>query len=325
MVLDRSTSTLEHRHFADILEYLRPGDLLAINDSRVVPVRLRARRSTGGAVELLLVEPADDSEGVWRALARPGKSARPGTDLEISGERDLRIESVGRNDALFELRFTRDGTPLDVEDVVSICDRHGETPLPPYIDRAAGDERSNADRDRYQTVYARSAGSAAAPTAGLHFTRELLDRIAASGVEIARVTLHVGIDTFRPLTDEALASGELHGERVSIDAETGERLLEAKEAGRRIVAVGTTTARTLESFARACGPCPYEDRTTLFLRPGDRFQMVDALVTNFHLPRSSLLLLVSAFAGQERILAAYREAIERGYRFYSYGDAMLLV
>ena len=312
---------LEHRRFADLAEHLGEGDVLVVNDSRVIPARLRARRASGGAVEILLLEAQDET---WSALLRPGKAGRTGSVLPLERS-DVAARVEGRRGEVFFLRFLDAEKTLGPDEVNALCDGVGETPLPPYIHRRADDSRGAADRDRYQTVYAARPGAVAAPTAGLHFTKELLRTIAERGVERLSVTLHVGLDTFKPMTEEILRSGELHGERVEIRPDVGERLLAARAEGRRIVAVGTTTVRALESFAAEPGRRSYRERTTLFIRPGHRFRMVDALLTNFHLPRSSLLLLVSAFASRERILRAYEEAVQNRYRFYSYGDAMLIL
>ena len=285
LVYERDTGAVRHRHFRDLPEEL-PGDaLVVLNDTRVVPARLRLRRPFGGEAEVLLLEPAGD--GVWEALARPTKRLRGGMRL---GEVEL-VEHLGDGRWLVRL----EGPPA------------GEVPLPPYIVEPLADAR------RYQTVYAHEAGSAAAPTAGLHFTRELLARL-----EVERITLHVGLDTFRPVSAEDLAEHEIHSERYRVEAGARERIRRA----RFVAAVGTTTVRVLESLARGA---PLEGRTSLFVTPGFRFERVDALVTNFHLPRSTLLALVMAFAGIEETRRLYRIAIGERYRFYSFGDAMLLL
>lgn len=285
LVYERDTGAVRHRHFRDLPEEL-PGDaLVVLNDTRVVPARLRLRRPFGGEAEVLLLEPAGD--GVWEALARPTKRLRGGMRL---GEVEL-VEHLGDGRWLVRL----EGPPA------------GEVPLPPYIVEPLADAR------RYQTVYAHEAGSAAAPTAGLHFTRELLARL-----EVERITLHVGLDTFRPVSAEDLDEHEIHSERYRVEAGARERIRRA----RFVAAVGTTTVRVLESLARGA---PLEGRTSLFVTPGFRFERVDALVTNFHLPRSTLLALVMAFAGIEETRRLYRIAIGERYRFYSFGDAMLLL
>jgi S-adenosylmethionine:tRNA ribosyltransferase-isomerase len=291
---------------------LRPGDLLVLNDTRVIPARLFGRRAGWtGKMELLLVERLGDRE--WDALVKPGRRARPGTVIEL--ESSLTAEVIAkREDGRHLLRFS--------EPVEPHLERLGHVPLPPYIRRPDTPE----DRERYQTVYARSPGAVAAPTAGLHFTELLLKEIAAAGIEIARVTLHVGIGTFKPVTAERIKDHRMERERYEIGEEAAAAIRRARERSRRIVAVGTTVVRTLESAARVSGGevLPGAASTGLFITPGYDFQVVDVLLTNFHLPGSTLLMLVSAFAGRERVLAAYEEAIREGYRFYSYGDAMLV-
>jgi len=326
LVLHRDSGEIEHREFRDIVQYFRDDDLLVVNDTRVIPARLRARKETGGSVEILLLEPVDD-EGrhEWRVLLKPGAAFRSARRIFLEGREDVTIRPVRRDDAVFVLGFEdAEGRPLAHHEVMALSEAHGETPLPPYI-RRAPEEHADEDRERYQTVYARDRGSVAAPTAGLHFTEELIAEIESRGVERAAVTLHVGIDTFKPLGAESLANDELHGERVRIADEAAATIRAAREASRRVVAIGTTTARTLESFAQAGFPVPYAERTRIFIRPPYVFRGLDALVTNFHLPRSSLLMMVSALVGREKLLETYREAVDRGYRFYSYGDAMLII
>ena len=286
LVYERRTGAVRHRQFRDLPDELADGDLVVVNDTRVVPARLRVRRPGGGEAEILLLEPVGD-EGVWEALARPSRRLRAGQRL---GAVEL-LEPLGEGRWRLRLR----GDP------------QGETPLPPYITEPL------ADGERYQTVYAERVGSAAAPTAGLHFTEELLERVAH-----ARVTLHVGLDTFRPLAVETLDDLQLHGERYEVAPEAWERIVAAE----RVVAVGTTTVRVLESIARGA---PLAGRTQLFVKPPFRFLRVDGLVTNFHLPRTTLLALVMAFAGVEETRRLYRLAIEERYRFYSFGDAMLVL
>ncbi len=285
LVADRASGEARHRRFRDLRSELPDGALVVVNDTRVIPARIRVRRETGGAAEVLLLEPVGD--GLWEALARPTKRLRAGTRL---GPVEL-VEHTGGGRWLVRL----EGQPA------------GEAPLPPYITEPL------ADAERYQTVYAEDPGSAAAPTAGLHFTPELL-----AGLDVERVTLHVGLDTFRPVTAEDLADHEIHSERYRVEPDAWERI----RAAERVVAVGTTTVRVLESLARGA---PLEGRTELFITPGFDFRRVDALVTNFHLPRSTLLALVMAFAGVEETRRLYRLAIEERYRFYSFGDAMLLL
>jgi len=295
-----------HLRFAQLTELLGPSDLLVLNDSRVLPARLAARKATGGAVELLCVEGGD--EGRWSAMAKGAKSLRPGMELAVEGAEDpVLIESVGEG-GFVQLRLP---SP-------DFLHRFGELPLPPYMGRRA----EAADEDRYQTVYAREEGSVAAPTAGLHFTPELLAALEENGVEVRRLTLHVGPGTFLPVKTSDIASHRMHVERFVVPPETAEAVTAARTEGRRVVAVGTTTTRVLESFPAAVEPGP--GSTELFIRPGHPWRHVDALLTNFHLPRSTLLMLVCAFAGRDRVLAAYEDAVAAGWRFYSYGDAMLL-
>ncbi|MFL6199666.1 MAG: tRNA preQ1(34) S-adenosylmethionine ribosyltransferase-isomerase QueA [Thermoanaerobaculia bacterium] len=294
-----------HRRVRDLPRQpglLRAGDLLVLNDTRVIPARLYGHRGEG-RMEVLLVEKLADRE--WEALVRPGRRARPGAEITFDG---LSAEVVAKREDRYRLRFS--------EPVEPHLDRLGHVPLPPYIHRP--DQAS--DRERYQTVFARTPGAIAAPTAGLHFSEELLEEIAAAGIGIARVTLHVGIGTFKPVSAERVGDHRMDRERYEVGEETAEAIRRTRECGGRIVAVGTTVVRTLESSGGEAG----SGSTELFITPGFRFRVVDVLLTNFHLPRSTLLMLVSAFAGRERVLAAYEEAIREGYRFYSYGDAMLL-
>lgn len=325
MVLRRDREAVEHRYFHEVGAYLRAGDLLVLNDTRVIPARLRARRATGGKVEILLLEEEPQQDGTWRALLRPARSTRKGEALALESTSDAELRILDREGRVFRLEVWRGARRLPAEDVIKLCNAEGEVPLPPYIKRQLGDPRRGDDRRRYQTVYAQRPGAVAAPTAGLHFTLEQLEQLEEAGVQRVTITLHIGFDTFKPLRQADIVSGTLHGERVEISRAVGESLLQARAEGRRIVAVGTTSVRALESFAARGFALPYKERTTLFIRPGHQFQLVDALITNFHLPRSSLLLLVSAFARRERMLAAYGEAVEKGYRFYSYGDAMLIL
>jgi S-adenosylmethionine:tRNA ribosyltransferase-isomerase len=299
-----------HRRVRDLPGLLRPGDLLVLNDTRVIPARLYGLRGEG-RMEVLLVEKLGDRE--WEALVRPGRRARPGTEILFEG---LTAEVVDKREDRYRLRFS--------EPVEPHLDRLGHIPLPPYIHRPEHrpEHRPDeaADRERYQTVYARTPGAIAAPTAGLHFSEGLLEEIAAAGIGIARVTLHVGIGTFKPVSAEKVEDHRMDRERYEVGEETAQAIRRTRESGGRIVAVGTTVVRTLESSAGLAG----SGSTELFITPGFRFRVVDVLLTNFHLPRSTLLMLVSAFAGRERVLAAYEEAIREGYRFYSYGDAMLV-
>ncbi len=324
MVVDRATGVFHDDFFSSFGQYLRQGDLLVLNDSRVIPARLFARRTLRrereaptGRIEVMLTEPASDRQ--WRALVRPGRKVVPGERLVFpasTGEILLEAEVIGRGpfgERLIEFAPTAD--------FFGALDRIGHIPLPPYIHR----DDTTADRERYQTIYAGERGSVAAPTAGLHFSAPMLDALAAMGVEIARVTLHVGLGTFAPLRVERLDEVRLHRERYSISPAAAEAIGRAKAEGRRIVAAGTTTVRTLESAARGgVQIAPQTGTTEIFIAPGFKFHLVDALLTNFHLPQSSLLMLVSAFAGREAVLAAYRHAVQQRYRFFSYGDCMFL-
>lgn len=312
LCLDKVTGAMEHRHFYDLPEYLCPGDCLVMNDSRVLPARLMGHRVPGGGVcEVLLL--TDKGDGVWECLVRPGRKLRPGAEISFgNGELTATVEAEieGGNRLV---RFHYDGIFLEV------LERLGEMPLPPYI------KEKLADSERYQTVYSRELGSAAAPTAGLHFTRELLDKIAAQGVKLAYVTLHVGLGTFRPVKEDDVLDHEMHSEFCMVPEETARIITETKRAGGRVISVGTTSCRTLESFANPDGTMdPRSGWTNIFIYPGYKFKCIDALVTNFHLPESTLIMLVSALAGRENILNAYRTAVEERYRFFSFGDAMFI-
>jgi S-adenosylmethionine:tRNA ribosyltransferase-isomerase len=315
MVLDRDTGSIEHRRFFDLPERLRPGDVLVFNDSRVMRARLHGRRTeTGGKVELLLLRRV--SEGTWRALVRPGSRMRRGAAFEVSRD--------GHHMDGVVVEVNADGSRTVRITGEEHLDELGVVPLPPYIHEPLSDE------ERYQTVYSRVKGSVAAPTAGLHFTDDLLDRIRRTGVELVFVTLHVGWDSFRPVETEDVESHEMHSEHWELGPEAAEAINRAKDEGRRVVSVGTTAVRLLEHAAARSdgGPgvvAPGSGWADLFIYPGYRFRVVDALLTNFHLPRSSLLMLTSAFAGRDLVLCAYREAASHGYRFYSFGDAMLVV
>jgi S-adenosylmethionine:tRNA ribosyltransferase-isomerase len=321
LVLNRASEIISHRHFYDLPDYLNRDDVLVLNDSRVIPARLRARNSmTGGQFEVLLVEEIADND--WWAMMRPGKRAKVGMTLEILDRSEspspltatvIDINEEGHR----RLRFFG---PTNLQ---ALLDQLGEVPLPPYIQRT---QPCPTDRDRYQTVYAQPAGSVAAPTAGLHFTPQLLATIRTSGVKVCFVTLHVGLGTFNRIKTERLSDHIMHDERFEIPAETANAVRAAKSSGRRVVAVGTTTVRVLESAGSS-----RSGRTNIFIHPPFHFNIVDALVTNFHLPRSTLLMLAAAFAapgqtrGRDLILRAYGEAIADRYRFFSYGDAMLLM
>ena len=316
LVLDRRTGAIEHRAFRDLPELLNPGDLLVVNRSRVIPARLLGRRASGGEAEILLVR--EVSEGRWEAMVRPGRHLRPGQRVAIDDDLTVVIESEAlAADGRRQVRLL--SRRRDLEGALERC---GHVPLPPYVRRPDRPE----DRERYQTVYAREPGSIAAPTAGLHFTPSLLERLRARGVATAEVLLHVGPGTFRPVTAERVEDHALPPEPFVLPPETAAAVAAARARGGRVIAVGTTSVRALEASASPGGTvAPGSGETALVIVPGHSFQVVDALVTNFHLPRSSLLLLVSALAGRERVLAAYAEAVRLRYRFYSYGDAMLVV
>ena len=315
LVLDRRTGQTQHRAFRDLPDLLAPGDLVVFNRSRVIPARLLGRRAKGGEAEILLVR--DRGEGKWEAMVRPGRHLRPGQRVTIDDDFSVVIET----EALAEDGRRRVCLISRRRDVPGALERCGHVPLPPYVRRPDRPE----DRERYQTVYAREPGSIAAPTAGLHFTPAILERLGERGIATAEVVLHVGPGTFRPVSVADVAEHRLPPEAFSVPPETAAAVAAARERGGRVVAVGTTSVRTLEASAAATGVVTAgAGETALVVVPGHRFRVVDALVTNFHLPRSSLLLLVSAFAGREKVLAAYAEAIRAGYRFYSYGDAMLI-
>jgi len=320
MVLGRGAGLLRHRRFEDLPDELAAGDLLVLNDTKVFPARLRGRKATGGEVEVLLVEPerGDDGAPVWKALLSGGKTLRPGTAISLRG--GLTAVVVARDADVWRVRLAHESA-----DPMEVVDATGEVPLPPYIRREAGDPRGALDRERYQTVFACVPGAVAAPTAGLHFTPELLEQLQGRGVDIAFVTLHVGLGTFAPVRVTEVASHRMHEEAFAIPDATAAAIVRARARGGRVVAVGTTVARTLETRADGRGGVlPGAGRSSLFIYPGFRFRVVDALVTNFHLPKSTLLMLVCAFGGTAPVLAAYRVAVEERYRFYSYGDAMLL-
>lgn len=311
LLLDKHSGEIRHEHFFRLPDYLRAGDCLVLNNSRVLPARLIGARSSGGAVELVLLRDLGDNR--WECLSRPGRKTKPGTELHF-GDGELRavVESVceGGNRIV---RFEYEGIFLEV------LERLGKMPLPPYI------KEELQDSERYQTVYSKELGSAAAPTAGLHFTQELLDRIAAMGVNICYVTLHVGLGTFRPVKEDEIENHEMHSEFCIVPEETARTITETKKRGDRIIAVGTTSCRTLESFAMADGSMePSSGWTDIFIYPGYSFKCIDALVTNFHLPESTLIMLVSALAGRENVLRAYETAVKEEYRFFSFGDAMFI-
>lgn len=322
LVLDRKRPDVVETTFASIGEHLATGDLLVLNDTRVIPARLLGRKVTGGLVELLLVarEPADPEGRTWSCLASTSRGLRPGSRLGIAPgfEAEFLGEAV---DGRIRVRLQAEGGDLE-----RAIEAHGTIPLPPYIRRDDADARDSLDRERYQTVYARADGAIAAPTAGLHFTTELLEGLRARGVATAALTLHVGPGTFQPVRVPRIEDHRLLPEAFRLPEETAVAIAACRARGGRVVAVGTTVVRVLEERARANGGVEAgEGWCGTYITPGHRFRAVDALLTNFHLPRTSLLILVSAFAGRERILAAYEEAIARGLRFYSYGDAMLIL
>ena len=314
MVIDRAKKGVEHRHFYDIRDYLRPEDILVVNASKVIPARLLGKTDkTGADMELLLLRMQED--GAWETLVRPGKRAKVGATFTFGGilHAEVIAEVEGGN------RIVRFSYPAEYGSVYEILDKVGNMPLPPYITEKL------KDRDRYQTVYAKTEGSAAAPTAGLHFTEELLDEIRAMGVGYAEVTLHVGLGTFRPVKSERVDEHLMHAEHFILNEKTADEINRRRKAGGRIVAVGTTSCRVLESASDESGTLhAMEGETRIFIYPGYRFKAVDALITNFHLPESTLIMLVSALAGRERVLDAYREAVKKEYRFFSFGDAMFI-
>ena len=311
MTLDRVTGDVEHRHFYDIIDYLNPGDCLVMNDSRVLPARLLGHRPTGGAVEVLLLR--DMGNKCWECLCKPGKKMQPGSEVIFgNGELTATVKEV-QEDGNRVVEFHYEGIFLEV------LERLGKMPLPPYI------KEELQDQERYQTVYSRELGSAAAPTAGLHMTQELLEKIRAKGVKTVFVTLHVGLGTFRPVKAEDVLEHHMHSELCMMNEQTAKLLNETKAAGGRIVCVGTTSCRTLESLVNDDGSFEAKSRwTDIFIYPGYQFKAMDALITNFHLPESTLVMLVSAFAGREHVLNAYKIAVENRYRFFSFGDAMYI-
>ena len=310
--LGKEDGSIEHRHFYNLPEYLNPGDCLVLNDSRVLPARLIGTRPTGGSIELVLLRDLGDNR--WECLSRPGRKTRPGQEIIFgNGELKAVVEDViqGGNRIV---KFEYEGIFLEV------LEHLGKMPLPPYIKEELNDP------ERYQTVYSRELGSAAAPTAGLHFTPELLDEIRAKGVKVCFVTLHVGLGTFRPVKEDEIEDHEMHSEFCIISEETADAINKTKKNGGRIVAVGTTSCRTLESFADEDGTITARSGwTNIFIYPGYKFKCIDALITNFHLPESTLIMLVSALAGRENVLNAYKTAVEDRYRFFSFGDAMIII
>lgn len=309
--LDKNTGKIEHKHFYDIKQYIRPGDCLVLNDSRVLPARLIGTRPTGGAVELVLLK--DLGDNCWECLSRPGRKTKPGQELIFgNGELTAVVQDLTQGGNRI-VKFDYKGIFLE------ILERLGKMPLPPYI------KEELQDSERYQTVYSKELGSAAAPTAGLHFTKELLSEIEDMGVSICCVTLHVGLGTFRPVKAENIEDHDMHSEFCIIPEETAKTVNDTKKAGGRVIAVGTTSCRTLESFTTDDGVLQATSGwTNIFIYPGYKFKCIDALITNFHLPESTLIMLVSALAGREHILNAYKTAVNEKYRFFSFGDAMFI-
>ncbi|MCE5284908.1 MAG: tRNA preQ1(34) S-adenosylmethionine ribosyltransferase-isomerase QueA [Pelosinus sp.] len=309
LILSREKEQLEHKHFFDLPLFLHPGDTLVFNDTKVIPARLiGSKKDTGAKIEVFLLNHTGED---WEVLVKPGKKARIGTIIEFSNELSCEILSStdfgGR-----VVKFHYDGI------FEEILDKLGETPLPPYI------KERLADKDRYQTVYAKERGSAAAPTAGLHFTESLLAELKTKGVNLAFVTLHVGLGTFRPVNVDNILEHKMHREYYSVSPETAEVINQTKQRGNRVIAVGTTAVRTLETVAAEGKMTSKSGFTEIFIYPGYQFKIVDAMVTNFHLPKSTLLMLISAFAGKDKVLAAYKEAVDKRYRFFSFGDAMFI-
>ena len=308
MVLDRKTQKIEHRIFRDIIDYLQEGDLLVLNDTKVIPARLQGKKETGAKIEVFLLRPI--TENRWEVLIKNIKRLKPGQKVIFGEDFSAKlVEKFEEGKALVE---------FEGEDINALIKKYGHIPLPPYIER----EDEEKDKDYYQTVFARKEGAVASPTAGLHFTKELLDKLEKKGVKKAFVTLHVGLGTFRPIQTEDITKHKMHEEYYYIPEETLKLILETKEKGKSVVAVGTTVVRTLETYAQTGKTEGFSD---IFIYPPYQFKMVDRLITNFHLPKSTLLLLVSAFAGKNFIFKAYEEAVRKKYRFFSYGDAMLIL
>lgn len=318
LVLNRATHTIEHKHFYDIVDLIEPDSLLVLNDTKVLPARLRGEKETGAKIEIFLLK--QTIEDCWDVLIKPSKRVKPGTIVKISNELSVEVLKRLEDDGEWSVRLLFDG------DILDVLHRNGNIPLPPYIERKIqSDELNKLDFERYQTVYARDEGSVAAPTAGLHFTQDILKKLADKGVEIKYVTLNVGLGTFRPVKCENVLEHKMHSEAFEISEDTACAVNKAKREGRKIIAVGTTTVRTLETAYKQFGEVkPCRSASELFIYPPYEFKVVDNLITNFHLPKSTLLMLVSALAGKEFIFEAYREAIAQKYRFYSYGDCMYI-
>ena len=312
MMLDRETGEVSHKHFYDVIDYLNPGDCLVMNDSRVLPARLLGSRPTGGAVELLLLRDLGNKK--WECLAKPGRKLQAGQQVIFGGGELTATVAEVKEDGNRIVEFHYEGIFLEV------LERLGKMPLPPYI------KAELADQERYQTVYSRHTGSAAAPTAGLHFTNELLEKLREKGVKTAFVTLHVGLGTFRPVKADNILEHHMHSELCMLNEETAAVLNETKQSGGRVICVGTTSCRTLESLVNEDGSFEAKSKwTEIFIYPGYAFKAMDGLITNFHLPESTLVMLVSAFAGRENVLNAYAEAVKERYRFFSFGDAMCII
>lgn len=313
LVLDKHTGSIAHRRFDDILEYLQPGDVLVVNNTRVIPARLFGVKMGGTAhIEVLLLKPVENQPDCWEVLVRPGKRVKQDAQVDFGDGRMIGT-IIEETDSGRIMQFQYEGIFNE------ILDELGTMPLPPYI------KEKLADQERYQTVYAKERGSAAAPTAGLHFTKELLAQVQANGVEVVEVLLHVGLGTFRPVQADDILEHKMHSEYYRITPEAAATINKALDEGRRIIAVGTTSTRTLESAAQNGRVVPGEGETSIFIYPGYQFQILSGLITNFHLPKSTLVMLVSALAGREHILHAYAEAIKERYRFFSFGDAMLII
>lgn len=314
MVLDKKTGEIQHKIFKDVIDYLNPGDCLVINDTKVIPARLIGEKiGTGAAIEVLLLTRKQDLKDTWEVLVKPGEKAKIGTQISFGGGKLIGeiVDIVEEGNRM--IQFTYDGI------FEEILDELGQMPLPPYITHRL------EDKNRYQTVYAKHEGSAAAPTAGLHFTKELLEKIQEKGIEIARVTLHVGLGTFRPVKTENILEHHMHSEFYTVTQEAADKINTARKNGGKIIAVGTTSTRTLESVGTEDGTVKAcSGWTQIFIYPGYQFKVIDSLITNFHLPESTLVMLVSALAGREHVLAAYEEAVKEKYRFFSFGDAMLI-
>lgn len=312
LVLDKTTGKIEHSRFYNILDYLNEGDLLVMNNSRVLPARIfGTRKDTGSSVEFLLLKQIENNK--WETLVKPGKKAKPGTEFDFSGIMSGTVEDIGK-EGIRIVRFESE------ENIYTALDKIGQMPLPPYI------KETLKDKERYQTVYSDPIGSAAAPTAGLHFTEELIDKLHQKGINTAYVTLHVGLGTFRPVKEDEITDHIMHSEHYDLPEETVRLIKETKQKGNRVIAVGTTTTRTLESVARDKGELVACDGwTDIFIYPPYEFKVLDGLITNFHLPESTLVMLVSAFAGYDNTMNAYKEAVEEKYRFFSFGDSMMII